>query len=45
MDTKIKVANIGIAHTKKPGVATEATHMRDDLREVQNRFDSIKLLP
>jgi hypothetical protein len=45
MNTKIKVANIGIGHTKKPGVAAGATYMRDDLCEVQNLFDSIKLIP
>jgi hypothetical protein len=34
---------MGIERTKKPGVAAEATRMRDDLRDVQELFNSIKL--
>lgn len=36
-------ANLGIAHTKMPGVAAEGTRMRDDLREAKSILDSIKL--
>lgn len=43
MDPLIQEANLGIAHTKMPGVAAEGTRMRDDLREVKSTFDSIKL--
>ena len=35
--------NIGIAHTKMPGVAAEGSRMRDDLRQAKSTFDSIKL--
>jgi hypothetical protein len=42
-DPSIEGANLIIAHTQKPGVAAEATRMRDDLREVKSVFDSIKL--
>ena len=44
MEPLIEGANIGIAHTKMPGVAAEGTRMRDDLREVKSTFDPIKLL-
>jgi hypothetical protein len=39
----IKIANLSIVRTHKPGVAAEATLMRNDLRELQDFFDSIKL--
>ena len=42
-EPSIEGANLIIAHTQKPGVAAEATRMRDDLREVKSVFDSIKL--
>ncbi len=43
IELSIEGANINIAHTQKPGVAAEGTHMRDRLREVKSIFDSIKL--
>jgi hypothetical protein len=39
----VKLVNLDIAHLQKPEVAAEAGRMRDDLREVQDLFDSIKL--
>jgi hypothetical protein len=39
----IKTVNLIIAHAQKPGVAAEAAQMRDDLRELQDLFDSIRL--
>lgn len=39
----VKTANLGISQTQKPGVAAEGAHMRDDLRQLQGFFDSIKL--
>ncbi len=39
----VKMVNLNIAHLQKSEVAAEAGRMRDDLREVQNLFDSIKL--
>ena len=43
LDSEIKESNMSIEHTKKPGVAAEATRMRDELRDVQELFNSIKL--
>jgi hypothetical protein len=43
LDSEIKGSNMDIEHTKKPGVAAEATRMRDELRDVQELFNSIKL--
>jgi len=43
IDSEIKISNMGIERTKKPGVAAEATRMRDDLRDVRELFNSIKL--
>jgi hypothetical protein len=34
---------MGIEHTKKPGVAAEAMRMRDEVRDVQELFNSIKV--
>jgi hypothetical protein len=38
----IDSTNLNIAHTRLPGVATESTRMRDDLREVKSIFEAIK---
>jgi hypothetical protein len=43
VDSEVKLSNMGIEHTKKPGVAAEAMRMRDELRDVQELFNSIKL--
>jgi hypothetical protein len=43
VNIEIETANLDIANTQKPGVAAEASRMRDDLREVHVLFDSIKL--
>ena len=43
LDSEIKGSNMSIEHTRKPGVAAEATRMRDELRDVQELFNSIKL--
>jgi hypothetical protein len=40
---QIKSTNLSLGATERPGVLAEATQMRDDLREVQNIFDSIRL--
>jgi hypothetical protein len=42
-DKELSVANLGITYTKKPGVAAEAIRLRDDMRALQNLFDSTKL--
>jgi len=39
----VESANRQISSTQSPGVAAEATHMRDDLREAKGILDSIKL--
>lgn len=43
IEISIKEANLYIASTKRPGVAAEASRMRDDLREVKSALDSMKL--
>src|SRR5258708_38044069 len=43
IEPSINEANLSIAHTHMPGVAAEAIHMRDDLREVKSIFDSVEL--
>lgn len=39
----IRQTNLAISSSTKPGIAAEATRMRDDLRELQGQFESIKL--
>ena len=34
---------LGIGYTQKPGVSAEAIRMRDDLRELQNLFNTVTL--
>jgi hypothetical protein len=43
IDLSVEEANLTISQTHMPGVASEGTRMRDDLREVKTIFDSIKL--
>jgi len=43
IEISIDQVNFSIAYTKRPGVAAEAGRMRDDLREVKNTLDSMKL--
>jgi len=38
-----KSANLSIGLIKMPGIAAEGTRMRDDLRQAESTFDSIKL--
>jgi len=41
VDSEIKISNMGIERTRKPGVAREASRMRDELRDLQELFNSI----
>ena len=43
IEVLISKANLEISDTKRPGVAAEATRMRDDLREAKSILDSIEL--
>lgn len=43
LNRQIDGVNAGIAFTKKPGVAAEAIRLKDDMRDLQELFNSLKL--